>query len=155
MSLDIVWCPVKFRNYLKLHGTRTAFCRDHWGLKLMTSAGPGRRPAGVYIHLTGTGRFLLGIVRTDVWKAPGAFEKLITKSADARQGHGRCPTGHRPMFYESNCHRWEATCICRSTYRIYIDISLLKTKNINTKIYISFEQLSKNCIQQTRAIDFL
>jgi len=31
---------------------------------------------------------------------------------------GRCPSGHRPMFYESNCHRWEAAYICRSTYWI-------------------------------------
>jgi len=61
---------------------------------------------------------------------------------------GRCPSVHQTMpsglllmFYESNCHRWEATCFCRSTYCIYIDISLLKTKNINTKLYISFEQL--------------
>jgi len=43
----------------------------------------------------------------------------------------RCPSGHRTMFYESNCHRWEATCFCRRTYCIYIDISFLNTKNIN------------------------
>ena len=43
----------------------------------------------------------------------------------------RCPSGHRTMFYESNYHRWEATCFCRRTYCIYIDISFLNTKNIN------------------------
>jgi len=61
------------------------------------------------------------------------FQKSLKKSAVARPGTGRCPSGHQPMFYESNCHRWEATCFCRRTYCIYIDISLLKTliqKNI-------------------------
>jgi len=56
------------------------------------------------------------------------------------------------MVYESNCHRWEATCFCRSTYCIYRDISLLKTKNINTKIYISLEQLRMINMQRTSAI---
>jgi len=60
------------------------------------------------------------------------IKKSLNKSADARPGTGRSPSGHRPMFYETNCHRWEATCFC-SIYCIYIDISLLKTKNINTK----------------------
>ena len=40
------------------------------------------------------------------------------------------------MFYESNCHRCEATCFCRRTYCIYIDISLLKTKKHKHKKYI-------------------
>jgi len=53
---------------------------------------------------------------------------------------GRCPLGHRPMFYESNCHRWEATCICRSTYWICIDISLVKTKILNSIKYVSLEE---------------
>jgi len=58
--LDIVRCPVKFRYYLKFHGARTAFGRIIEGK--ITSAGhrtvPGRRPAGVFTHRTGTGRFL-------------------------------------------------------------------------------------------------
>jgi len=61
--LDIVWCPVKFRYYLKFHGARTAFGRVNEGK--MTSAGhrtvPGRRPTGVCTHRTGTGRFLFKI----------------------------------------------------------------------------------------------
>jgi len=44
--LDIVWCPVKFRYYLKFHGALTAFCRVIVGK--MTSTvwcpdAPGRR----------------------------------------------------------------------------------------------------------------
>jgi len=58
--LDIVRCSVKFRNYLKFHGARTAFGRVNEGK--MTSAGhrtvPGRRPAGVCTHRTDNGRFL-------------------------------------------------------------------------------------------------
>jgi len=57
------------------------------------------------------------------------------------------------MFYESNCHRWEVTCFCRSTYCIYIYNSLLKIKNKNTNIYIYFEQLRMINIQQTSAIE--
>ena len=111
--LDIVRCPVKFRYFLKFHSARTAFGRVNEGK--MTSAGhhtvPGRCPAGVCTHRTGTGRFL--------------FKIYIV-------GFQRCPYGHRPMFYESNCHQWEARCFCRRTYCIYIDISFLKTKNIHT-----------------------
>jgi len=48
------------------------------------------------------------------------------------------------MFYESKCHRWEATGFCRSTYDIFIDISLMKTKNKNQKIFfLYFKQLRK------------
>ena len=54
--LDIVRCPVKFRYYLKFHGARMAFGRVIEGK--MTSAEhstvPGRRPAGVCTHRTGT-----------------------------------------------------------------------------------------------------
>ena len=61
--LDIVRCPVKFRYYLKFHGARTAFGRVNEGK--VTSAGhrtvPRRRPAGVCIHRTGTGRFFFKI----------------------------------------------------------------------------------------------
>jgi len=148
----------------------------------MTSAGhrtvPGRCPAGVCTHRTGTGRFLYkeiivrfqwcptghrtvpGRTSYDVWQAPRTFKNLLTNRPmpvrapdDVRPGTGRCPSGHRPMFYESNCHQWEATCFCRCTYCIYIDISLLKTKNIITKICISFEQLRMINMQRTSAIE--
>ena len=76
--LDIVRCPVKFRYYLKFHGARTVFGRVNEGK--MTSAGhrtvPGRRPAGVCTHRTGTGRFL--------------FKIYIIRFQ-------RCPSGHRTM----------------------------------------------------------
>jgi len=81
--LDIVRCPVKFRYYLKFHGARTAFGRVNEGK--MTSAGhrtvPGRRPAGVCTHRTGTGRFL--------------FKIYIV----------RFPVGHRPMFSYTDAGR--------------------------------------------------
>jgi len=151
--LDIVRCPVKFRYYLKFHGARTAFgslrvrCPDgarpafsHIGRAPddfylifisydFNGARPGtvRRPSG---HHTVPGR-----ASYDVWQAPGNFKNRLTNRPmpvrapdDARPGSGRCPSGLRPMCYESNCHRWEATCFCRRTYCIYIDISLLKTK---------------------------
>jgi len=77
-SLDIVRCPLKFRYYLKFHGARTAFGRVIKGK--MTSAGhrtvPGRRPAGVCTHRTGTGRFL--------------FKIYIVR-------FHRCPYGHRTV----------------------------------------------------------
>jgi len=76
--LDIVRCPVKFRYYLKFHGTRTAFGRVIEGK--MTSAGhrtvSGRRPAGVCTHRTGTGRFL--------------FKFFIVRFQ-------WCPSGHRTV----------------------------------------------------------
>jgi len=75
-------------------------------------------------------------VTYDVWKAPWV-RKSLNKST---------------MFYESNWHRWEATCICISMYCIYIDISLLETKNINTKLYILLDQLRRNNTQWTSAI---
>ena len=59
--LDIARCPVNFRYYLKFHGARTAFGRVNEGK--ITLAGhrtvPGRRPAGVCTHRTGTGRFFV------------------------------------------------------------------------------------------------
>jgi len=76
--LDIVRCPVQFRYYLKFHGTLTAFGRVN--KDKMTSAGhrtvPGRRPAGVCTHRTGTGRFL--------------FKIYIVRFQ-------QCPSGHRIM----------------------------------------------------------
>jgi len=170
---------VKLRYYLKFHGARTAFGRVIKGK--MTSAGhrtvPGQRPVGVCTHRTGTGRFLYKKLSYDFNGArPGTvrcpaghrtmsdkrYDQHLLKNwpmpvrapDDARPGTGRCSSGHRPMFYESNCHRWEATCFCRCTYCIYIDISLLKTKNINTKIYISLEQLKMINMQRTNTIEF-
>jgi len=115
--LDIVRCPVKFRYFLKFQGARTAFGRVNEDK--MTSAGhrtvPGRRPAGVCTHRTGIGRFLFkiyivrfqqcrpGIVRC--LTSTGNFQISLNKSSDARPGTGRCPSRHRPMFYESKCHR--------------------------------------------------
>jgi len=75
-----------------------------------------------------------GIVR--YLKSTRNLKMSLNKSSYAHPGTRQCPSGYWPMFYELNCHLWEATCICRSThciYCIYIDISLLKTKNINTK----------------------
>ena len=53
---------------------------------------------------------------------------------DARPGTGRC-------FVSRTATGEKRRVFCRSTYCIFIDISLLKTKIINTKIYISFEEL--------------
>jgi len=91
--------------------------------------------------------------RPDIVRCLTSAKTSLNKSADARPGIGRCPSGYLPMCYESNCHKWEATCFCRCTYCIKIDISLLKTKNINTKIYISLEQLRMINMQRTSAIE--
>ena len=116
--LDIVRCPVKFRYYLKFHGARTAFGRVNEGK--MTSAvrcPGGARP--VFAHIArAPDDFCLKFISYDSNGArPGTvgivrcmtsarnFQKSLNKSADARPGTGRCPSGHRPMFYESNCHR--------------------------------------------------
>ena len=67
---------------------------------------------------------------------------------DARPGTGRCfmsqtATGEkRRVFAEEHIF-----------YCIYIDISLLTTKNINTKIYISLEQLKMINMQRKSAIE--
>jgi len=87
ICLDIVRCPVNLRYYLKFHGARTAFGRVIEGK--VTSAGhrtvPGRRPAGVFTHRTGTGRFWLNKIF------------LSYDSNGARPGTVRCPAGHRTM----------------------------------------------------------
>jgi len=129
--LDIVRCPVNFRYYIKFHGARTAFGRVIEDK--MTSAGHRTAP-GRCLHTSDGHRTIFvwdlyrtiptvlvrapygarpGIVRclTSAWN----FKKYLNKSADARPGTGRCPFGHRPMFYESNCHRREATRYCRRT----------------------------------------
>ena len=126
--LDIIRSPVKFSYYLKFHGALTAFCRVIEGT--MTSAG----------H-----RFHRNSNRT-VSTAAG-HRTMCENSKELSKISiriGRCPSGHRPMFYESNCHRWEATCICRSTYWICIDISVVKTKNLNSSIIICFASGAKD-----------
>jgi len=132
---------VKFRYYLKFHGARTAFGRVIEGK--MTSAGhrtvPGRRPAGVCTHRTGTGRFLYKKMYRTIPTVPdrapsGArpdiarcltsaknIKKSLNKSADARPGTGRCcmsrtATGeNRRVFADVHLH-------------LHRYISLLKTK---------------------------
>ena len=97
--LDIVRCPVKFRYYLKFHGARTAFGRFIEGK--ITSAGhrtvPGRRPAGVFTHRTGTGRFLFNIYIVRCLTSARKFQNRLTNRPmpvrapdDARPGTGRC-----------------------------------------------------------------
>jgi len=114
---DIVRCPAKFRYYLKFHSARTAFVRVIEGK--MTSAVhrtvPGRRPAGVCIHRTSTGRFLFkkfivrfqwcpsgprtvpGRASCDVWQAQRTLKNILTNRPmpvrapdDALPGTGRC-----------------------------------------------------------------
>jgi len=98
--LDIVRCPVKFRYYLKFNGVRTAFGRVKEGK--MTFVHIGRAPDDFclqfisYDSRPGNVRCLL---------SAGNFQISLNESADARPGTGRCPSRHRPMFYESNRHR--------------------------------------------------
>ena len=105
--IDIARCPVKFRYYLKFHSACTAFGR-------VNMRGPdGARPTFAHIGRA-PGDFskpisydsngaLLGIIGCQA--SARNFQKSLKKSADARPGTGRRPSGHRPMFYESNCHR--------------------------------------------------
>jgi len=120
--------PVKFSYYFKYHGACTAFWRviegtiksaEHRLHRLHTWEG----------HRT----LLVWNSNQTIFTAAGhrtIYEKSKELSKISIQ-IGRCPSGHWPMFYELNCHRWEETCICRSTYWIcIIDISLVKTKNL-------------------------
>jgi len=81
--LDIVRCPVKFRYYLKFHSARTAFGRVIEGK--ITSAGhrtvPGRRPAGVFTHRTGTGRFLLNIYIVRFQRRPSGHRTVLGRAS--------------------------------------------------------------------------
>ena len=107
---DIVRCPVNFRYYLKFHGACTAFRRVTKGK--ITSAGHRtvhrRLPASDCTHRTGTGRFLFNIYIVRFLRRPSGHRTMSDKHQElskiAKQ-IGRCPSGHRPMFYESNCHR--------------------------------------------------
>jgi len=108
-------CPVKFSYYLKFHGALTAFCRVIDGT--MTSAGH-------HLHTSDGHRTIF------VWNS----NRTISTAAGHRTMCEKSKELSKisiQMFYESNCHRWEATCICRSTYWICIDISLVKTKSLN------------------------
>jgi len=100
--LDIIRCPVKFSHYLKFHGARTAFCRVIEGT--MTSA--GHRLHTSYGHRT---ILVWNSNRTILTAAVHCTmcEKSKELSTITIQ------IWHRPMFYESNCHRWEATFICK------------------------------------------
>jgi len=62
----------------------------------------------------------------------------------------RLASGHRTMPVPADVSLVE---LFRSTHCIYIDISLLKTKKNNIKIYIWLEQLRMINMQQTRAIE--
>jgi len=79
--LDIVRCPVNFRYYLKFHGARTAFGRVIEGK--ITSDGhrtvPGRRPAGVFTHRTGTGWFLFNIYIVRFQRRPAGHRTMSDK----------------------------------------------------------------------------
>jgi len=104
--LDIVRCLVKFRYYLKFHGTRTAFGRVIEGK--MTSAGhrtvSRRRPAGVCTHRPAPDNFCFNFISydfngasCDVLQSPETVENLLTNRPmpvwapdDARSGTGRC-----------------------------------------------------------------
>ena len=99
--LDIIRCPVKFSYYLKFHGACTAFCRVIEGT--MTSAGHR-------LHTWDGHRTIL------VWNSNRTMCEKSKELSKISIQIGWCPSGHRPMFYESNCHRWEATGIYRSTY---------------------------------------
>ena len=77
--LDIVRCPVNFRYYFKFHGARTAFGRVIEGK--ITSAEhrtvPGWRPAGVFTHRTGTGRFLFNIYIVRFQRRPSRHRTVL------------------------------------------------------------------------------
>ena len=129
--LDIIRCPVKFSFYLKFHGDRTVFCSVIEG----TITSTGHR-----LHTSDGHRAILVWNSNRTISTAAGHRTMCENSKELSKISiriDRCPSGHRPMFYESNCHRWEATCICRSTYWICIDISLVKTKNLNSIIYVS------------------
>ena len=111
-----------------------------------------RRPVCICTHRTSIKRFWYK------FRTRSGIERCLTSARNfqkiSKQIGQRCPSGYRPMVYESNCHRWEATWFWWSTYYIYINILLLKTKNIYTKLYISFEQLRIMNMQPTCAIEF-
>jgi len=100
---------------------------------------PGRSPAGVCTHRTGTGRclFKIYIVRFqsyDVWQAAGTFKSLLTN----RLIPARAPL-RSEVFLQKYC--------------IYKDILFLKTKTSIPIIYFAWVLRMIN-MQQTSAIAF-
>jgi len=143
--LDIIRCPVKLSYYFKFHGARTAFCKVFEGI--LTSAGHR-------LHTSDGHRTILVWISNRTISTAVGQRTMCEKSKELSKISiqiGRCPSGHRPMFYESNCHRWEATCIC--TYWICIDSSLVKTKNLNSIIYVSLEELRMSNMHRKSAIE--
>jgi len=65
---------------------------------------------------------------------------------DARPGTGRC-------FMSRTATSEKRRVFVEVHILLHINISLLKTTNVNTKLYISFEQLGMINMQPTRAIE--
>jgi len=137
--LDIVRCPVKLRYSLKFHGAvrhLVASLRVKWHRPGTLRCPDGARPAFAHIGRA-PDNFCFNFISYDI---NGAHLGTVRGPARHctmsynRQKLSKISHRHRPMFYESNCHRWETTCFCR---RIYIDISLQDQKH-NTK-YIHFD----------------
>jgi len=107
--LDIVRCPVKFRHYLKFHGARTAFCRIIEGKMTLYNARPafahiGRAPDDFAVLVWNFNR-TISTATVRCLQCARNFLKSLNKSKDACPGTARCQAGHRPMVYESICHR--------------------------------------------------
>ena len=95
--LDIIRCPVRFSYYLKFHGARTAFCRVIEGT--MTSARHR-------LHTSDGHRTILVWNLNRTISTAAGHRTMCEKSKDFSKISvqiGRCPSGYRPMFYESNC----------------------------------------------------
>ena len=142
-----VFHPCKIGRWYHIQtpaAARTTFC---WVIEgTMTSAGHR-------LHTSDGHRTIFGNLNRTISTAAGHRTMWESKELSKISLQiGRCPSGHRPMFYESNCHQWEATCICRSTYRICIDMTLVKIKNLNSIIYVSLEELRMNNMQRKSAI---
>jgi len=96
---------------------------------------PVRRPAGSRKNRTIKGIFM-------------NFRQSLNTSANARPWTGRC-------FMSRSATGEKRHVCCRNTYCIYLDISILKTDNIYTKIYISLEQLRINKCSEQVLLKFL
>ena len=126
---------MKFMYCLKFHGARTAFGRVN--VDKMTLAG----------HRT----ILFKLYDSNGDRPCPAGHRTMS---DIRQGRSNFSLPRqRTIFYESDFHRWEATCL-QKTYCIYINISLLKTKNKIQKKDFSPERLMVINMQRTIANDF-
>ena len=120
--LDIERCLMKFRYYLNF----TALERGCVRLLRLRGQCPGtvRCPDGARPAFAHIGRapddFDIKCKRCPAGHRTCTMSEKRQELSKIYQQIGRCPAGHRTMFYESNCHRWETTCICRRTYWIYI-----------------------------------